>query len=443
MSPNPSPKDPKNTLSKQKSMEQPPRKPAHQSTRPKTAAYQAREARTEMESTRDFAEFIKSTGPPAAHPRVRQSVQNGSIGVAQSQSSTHTAVPSPVRSSYSHPPRSSVSTSRTNRPKLEARPAVVPSSSQTSDLIDFIREGPPREGVHRISRHVAPFRNTMDSDDYYRPQDSSSSLQASSEMNKSVNSSSNSRTGLLDSTNRMRSAAPPLESIPSPTSNFQPQAPIRRKKGPRDPYAIEVSDEDEPEDDDSDLVGAPPAAPVRQEESLADFLRNVPPPPSNEEPPQLLSVNAKALNGTKPRSKSMNLRARVKRTTSSDRIKQKKSLSSLHSSKSMGNSPSPRASNAPPVPPTPRMYATHSPVPSGNYSAYVSGPSRNMGADFEQRPAGRYQTETAALADFLKNTGPSEPVARAPTSASSIDSDRQGSMLKSATLGRMFMRKKK
>ena len=428
-------------LSKQKSMEQPPQKSSYQSTRPKTAAYQAREARTEMESTRDFAEFIKSTGPPAMNPRVRQSMQNGN------QPKYPVAAPSPVRSSYSQPSRSSASTARRTGPKLEARPAVVPSGRQTSDLIDFIRKGPQRDGTHRIPRHVAPFRNTMDSDDDYHRHSSSGSLQAGSEMTKSLNSSSNSRTGLLESTNRMRPAAPPLESIPSPTSNFEPQAPIRRKKGPRDPYAIDVSDEDEldiDDDNDSDLIDGPPAASERQEESLADFLRNVPPPPDSNEPPQLLSMNAKAWNSTKPRSKSMNLRARVKRTASSDRVpKQKKSFSSLHSSKSMGNRPSTLASNAPPVPPTPRMYSNNdNPVFSGNYSAYVSGPNRNMGASTPQRPAGRYQTETAALADFLKNTGPPEPV-RAPTSASSIDSDRQGSVLKSSALGRMFMRKKK
>lgn len=432
------------TLSKHKSMEQT-WKPSNQSARPKIAAHQPREARSEMESLRDFSDFIKSTGPPqAAAGQMPNGIksQPNTPGAGsgrqipngyKSQPNTPGVVPSPVRSAYSQA-RDSASTRRAG-PRLEARPAAVPSDRQTSDLIDFIREGPPRDGSHRISRNVAPFRTTMDSDDF-RPYSSVASLPASSVVTKSVNSSANSRTGLLEATKPVRVAAPPskLESIPSPTANFEQQTPIRRKRGPRDPYAIDFSDEDEDELEDED--DEPPA---RKEESLADFLRNAPPPPAEDEPPRPLLLSPPA-NSTKPRSRSLNMRARLRRTASSDRVpKPKISLSSLHSSRSVNNHPSPLASHVPPpLPPTPRMYSQRqNPISSNsNYSAQASGPNRPP-----QPPAGQYQSETSSLADFLKNTAPPEPV-RAPTSASS-DDDRQGSVLKSSTLGRMFMRKKK
>ena len=50
-------------------------------------------------------------------------------------------------------------------PPLQARSATG-AASGNKDLINFIRDGPEEQGSHRISRSVAPFRNTMDSDQF-------------------------------------------------------------------------------------------------------------------------------------------------------------------------------------------------------------------------------------------------------------------------------------
>ncbi|KAL1955945.1 hypothetical protein VTO42DRAFT_7930 [Malbranchea cinnamomea] len=414
-------------VSKPQSVGQTSAKGSSQSRRTKPSPYQPRDARTdrERESLREFAEFIRSTGPPASTTVPegdRPPATANTSGSAQSTKRT---------------------TTRRAGPKLEARPAVAPRDRQTSDLIDFIREGPPSE-AHRIPRSVAPFRTTMDSDDF-RAQSSAASVQAASVI------STNSRTALLmDLTNRADGGG---DRTRPPAQSSHPGGPVRKQRKPRDPYAIDSDSDDEDPDDGPSTT---------HEESLADFLRNVPPPPDNDQPPQLLSVNAAAAaaaatapKGTKPRSKSMNMRARLRRTTSTERVpKPKMSLSSLQSFKSGGHSATAAATSpsktSPGLPPVPRIYPPRdNPLANGaNYFAHVSGPLPRPAAKLTPRvdapypPVGGYQSETAALADFLKNTGPPEPV-RGPSSTPSIDDDRQASVLKSSSLGRMFLRKKK
>ncbi|CRK46226.1 hypothetical protein BN1723_019939, partial [Verticillium longisporum] len=95
----------------------------------------------------DFADFIRSTGPTG---------ENG---------------PAPLRNGNGQVPsvKNSIDSRRvssnSNRPRLQARDAAVDSREDNSDLIDFIRRGPPSSHNNpRIPRHVAPFRSTMDSD---------------------------------------------------------------------------------------------------------------------------------------------------------------------------------------------------------------------------------------------------------------------------------------
>ncbi|KAJ5448810.1 hypothetical protein N7445_003631 [Penicillium cf. griseofulvum] len=219
---------------------------------------QARDARiSPSDSTRDVAEFMRSTGPVS--------------GSYESKTSTSAESTRPVR------PRSTVSTgSRGNRPKLEARSAET-RGFQTSDLIDFIREGPPMPGgAHRIPRTVAPFRNTIDSDDLMMENTTSSSFASTrngSTPNKSL-TSLGSRTALLDS-NRSKPTASGSD------TNFNERKPVRKQRRAPDPYAIDDDDDDALLEELLEREANP--KPRREEESLMDFLRDAPPP--SEQPP--------------------------------------------------------------------------------------------------------------------------------------------------------------
>ena len=233
---------------------------------------QAREARVTADATREFADFIKAPGAPSAP--------------SQPKTSTPVERAQPVR-----PPSSRSTASRGNRPRLEARSAET-SGSQTSELIDFIREGPPMPGAHRIPRTVAPFRNTIDSDDIQidntpgrTTPGSIASTGNGSTPNKSM-TSLGSRTGLLDSNRNKASASGSVSASENP-------APQRKQRRVRDPYAIDDEDDDEYLEELLELESKP--KPKREEESLMDFLRSAPPPPESE-PPVPFSVNTAAAN---------------------------------------------------------------------------------------------------------------------------------------------------
>lgn len=338
---------------------------------PKQRTVQARDARTGNESLRDFADFIKSTGPPMpASPKL-----------------TNPGSRSPSVEAHNTRPASSLSRnsgSIRSGPKLEARPAAGAKGNPTSDLIDFIREGPRTPEAHRIPRVVAPFRDTTDSED---PESSGpertereiptrgslGSTQGSS-VAKSY-TSFGSRTALLESTNRNTMQAASNTKVPAPARNAQEDPiPARKQRRVPDPYAIDSDD-----DEDDDVV---PSKPKRQEESLMDFLASVPPPESQPAPQP------------------------------------------FHISKNY----------LPPKSPL-RQHPPNHPAGQSNYSAKV-GMERNGGTRAPPVVSGR-QTETSALADFLKNTGPPEPPAPRPSAA--------GRMKESGvnSLTRLFARRKK
>lgn len=351
----------------------------------KGTSAQARDARMTSDGTREFADFIKTTGPNSAPFR-------------------H----SPVAESFKgvRPPSLfSVSSgaSRSNKPRLQARPAET-RGSQTSDLIDFIREGPPHPGGHRIPRTVAPFRNTIDSDDI-RPGSShnekdqtrsSLSTRDGSTPNKSF-TSLGSRTGLLDSRNRSNSKAKSTESkaMVGQDDSLPPQ---KQRRAP-DPYAIDGDDDDEALFEEF----ISPTKPPREEESLVDFLRSTP-PPNFEQTAQSLNIKPP------PSSSSSNggMKARFLGNSSGKSPVSKLSMPSL---RSQGNS-----SNV------------KSDFPQSNYSTKV-GIERNPGT--LPSPSHR-QTETGALADFLRNTGPPE-MPRTPSSP----------RFKEGGFSRFFTRRKK
>lgn len=354
-----------------------------------SAPGQAREARA-RDSTLDFADFIKSSGP--TNTPYRQ-------GVAAAETTRPARPPSSL----------STSTSRSNRPRLQARPAET-RGSQTSDLIDFIREGPPQPGAHRIPRTVAPFRNTIDSDDLQldsvhnekdrTTRSSLASTQDSSTPNKSL-TSLGSRTGLLDSANRLNGQAKATSSASAAVQD-DPH-PARKQRRVLDPYAID-------DDDDDDMLEElinPKPKPQREEESLIDFLRSAP-PPEFEQHPQPLNVNGPPLSSSNGfASSASGMKARLLRGNADKAPAPKLSVSSL---RSQNNTRSP-----------------------SNYSAKV-GMERNPGT---LPSTSHRQTETGALADFLRNTGPPEPP------ASRVSSSPMNPRMKEGSFVRFFSRRKK
>ncbi|KAF7589749.1 hypothetical protein BBP40_003898 [Aspergillus hancockii] len=326
---------------------------------------------------------------------------------------------SPLSAQHAQSPRSPSSTIRSG-PKLQARPAATSKADQdqTSDLIDFIREGPQTAGSRRIPRTVAPFRDTMDSDELNSleaNQAKNNAPSVSSTQDGSMLTSIGSHTGLLESTNR--TTAQPSAARQLATSAPDGPHPVRKQRRVRDPYAI---DSDDDEDFEELLEG--PKPPKREEESLIDFLRNVPPPES-EPTPQPLAVNtmpSKSSSSTFGSASAM--KARLLRNTSGDKMPTTKpSKSSLRQ-------------------PQPQPQDSYAAAPA-NYSVKV-GAERSRGAMYGTGSGlpsvSDRQTETQALADFLRTTGPPEPRARAASSLASRGKESGGN-----SLSRLFGRRKK
>lgn len=388
---------------------------------------EARDARTYGESTADFAEFIKYTGPA------------GERGPPQPQVKTPT---SPVKSSMDFPPVLPA----LGRERYQPRDAAVDNRGDSSDLIDFIRQGPPiAASSHRIPRHVAPFRSTMDSDqltgavggmavDATIPEIrySQGSTNMTENSMPSIQSSINSNSALLHNTG-----------APGPIAGFDDEAPMpkRKQRRVRDPYAIDLSDE---EDEDEGFAETP-RPPARKEESLAEFLRNYEPPPEPpSEPPRA------------PRKKS-SAPSLIGRFTRSGNRENKDS-----------NGPSGPARNVPPKPDSP-AFSSRATGKGGYIPIQVNMPpgydkygstdnsqiSRSRMASttpsagrvpmkkFEPRDAVVSKSQTSDLAAFLRDSAPPPdlaprgPARRASTSRNlSRQDDGNG-------ISKMFGRKKK
>ncbi|PHH54291.1 hypothetical protein CFIMG_007981RA00001 [Ceratocystis fimbriata CBS 114723] len=248
----------------------------------------ARDARAKRDSTMDFADFIRSTGPPGGdNPPMRP---NAAVGRSSSMRTTNSA---------SARLYTSGSIDASKRHRLMARDAAVDSRENNADLIDFIRRGPPssmgggaiaatpRPGVSAI---VTPRTKLMDSDSELRKSQGSARG-----TDVSVNSSVTSQSALLK-----RSAG---YSNGTFFDSGDMPIPQRKTRRVRDPYAIDFSDEEDFMDEVESSAPEPRAKPVpAREESLADFLRNYEPPPAQPVVP--LSVNAARTPVAPPKKKS-------------------------------------------------------------------------------------------------------------------------------------------
>ncbi|OXV06924.1 hypothetical protein Egran_05308 [Elaphomyces granulatus] len=384
----------------------------------KPKAYQARDPRPVAESTREFADFIRSTGPTFNSHVSR----TGSLQRRATSASVVSSKRADTPTSISRPTTRGTETRKTG-PRLQARPAVTNEGNQTSDLIDFIREGPPMAGTHRIPRNVAPFRTTMDSDELQSldttritkallKQDSIASTQGSSTQANSLYSS-DSRSGLLEPTNAsgtstlssLKSRAAPPAAVTLKAFAGNDDMTPRTYRRVRDPYAIDSDDEDF---DDS-------RPKIPKEESLMDFLRSVPPPPGNDRPPLPFSINTPPPKSAGRNSSiASSMKSRLKRDTSLDH---KSSFSSLRSRTSNHTSvDSIAAASIPSSPISASALSNKSPfesytVAKSGYSEHVNR-QRNGGAISGARipVSGSHishrEAETSSLADFLRNTEP-------------------------------------
>lgn len=199
-----------------------------------------------------------------------------------------TGIPAVLRQNRSH--------SHSSGSRLVARDASgFTTSDSTSALADFFRNTTPpidAEGQatqRRISRSVAPFRNTMDSDQFELPEGPENAsehvenneipasdltfLSSAVVPPDSYQSSFSSSTALLPSNSKKHDYG---------IANSMSE-PKRKQTRVKDPYAIDIDELDDDEDMEALSLILPKKK--RDEESLMDFLRNVPPPPQHPIPP--------------------------------------------------------------------------------------------------------------------------------------------------------------
>lgn len=403
-----------------------------------------RDARAKMETTADFADFIRTTGPEL-EPQVSSKDAHLMPGVvtrtdkpitSTSRTSSTPEQSSPRKISKSNSFISSTSPGMSKRPgsKLQARDATVSYGDQSSDLIDFIRQGPAHDrgdGSHRIPRTVAPFRTTMDSDEIQalgsgkgkEVLDASSSIASTQDSLapvKSIHSSSNSRTALIDNTNRSKArnvSAPVALNPPRPD---EPPHPVRKQRRVKDPYLIETDT-----DDDDGLTTTP--KPQHQEENLIDFLRSVTPPPSRPIIPSAFDgIQKPTRNTLQKKSSGPSMRDRFAQNSlppSSSKISMTKAVQRPSSGPS-----SVRLKNeAPQIPPlSARATSPHLITQVGTrldsyrptrptYAAHIDRERNGTRRTYQARPEREPDSGLSELADFFRNSGPpSPPLAQTP-----------------------------
>ena len=447
-----------------------------------------REPDAKDHNMRDFADFIRSTGPESLSTYTVRPARSGSAQKERPGSSTLQGGPkkltkapsatSPKQGYTSAPSKPEVAPKRTAS-KLQAREATVKNNNTTADLADFLRSGPDgMDGPHGVARsgaHVQPITTSnihVNGRQAVGSGTSVASTQDSFAPSKMTQSSTNSRTGLLDTSSRAYPSSPNTgrnNGAPSPRSVENPQARPRKQRRIKDPYHIDSDDEN----DDTSL------ATEHEEESLSDFLRNYTPPPAAASRPLPVGI----IGAPKPAKQSVTLKERIQRniavipdyrplppkaprkpsssksppqSNESRRKSQRENLTNSGSSPLSsasrpsinGNVSSSNNNNqAPQLPPiNARVMSPHL-VPTINKPAQptivVRRPKQQLQARDERgalsRPA--QSGGMADLADFLRETEPPPP------SGPVLGGMRSMSPLKekeeSSGFGRMFSRRKK
>ncbi|KAI4200713.1 MAG: hypothetical protein LQ350_003730 [Teloschistes chrysophthalmus] len=266
-----------------------------QRSRPATAkSIQAapREAQLGAETTRDFADFIRSTGPKegpgsditikAASPAtdtLRSSRPTTSDHPSVSGTSTGRKITKPNPGlSKSPPPVAQIAPPKRTSSKLQAREATY-QPTHNEDLLDFLKQGPADSRINEKRPVPGPVAsvvpqnpripNSTPQRQIDNTRSSVASTHDSSFAERSIHSI-NSRTGLLDSPKGTFGGSPQSSQRQMPSFDGAPSQPPRKQRRVKDPYAIDTDSEDD------DRPGTP--KPQKQEESLIDFLNSTAPP---------------------------------------------------------------------------------------------------------------------------------------------------------------------
>lgn len=246
----------------------------------------ARDARNQTDSTRDFADFIRSTAPgdeaagqpaplrPQERPTAATALSSNRTAAASTANASRRTAQAPAPVKVSAPPSSRANNTKANKILYQPREAKM-ERQHNQDLINFLNEGPPGASVEP-PKPTDGFASRSTVDRF------TSANRSSSQTSQSFAESINSRSGLLAKRNNAAVKTEP-RSAPS-TGEVSPAmvnaknvggsgGPDRKQRRIKDPYAI--SDDEE---EDNDKVGD---LQPREEggESLVDFLRNTEPPP--------------------------------------------------------------------------------------------------------------------------------------------------------------------
>jgi hypothetical protein len=375
----------------------------------------AREPRIQSESMRDFADFIRSTGPNPGNERPVQpfvSLKESSAKPNNGSNSSLGGLGRKVSTRQVQLP----SYSQSNSPAGEAPPAkrrvhMEPRSpagqgSGNDDLIDFIRQGPPNTNNQpRIPRAVAPFRTTVDSDQFDSMLDENGNVESTygsqvSTVSKQSAQTANSRTGLIP---KQTVVQPAYSNTPQNlTGNFSSGEPVitRTRRRVKDPYAIDSDDEDD------DLLTALPNSPKPQqqhrEESMMDFLNSM--EPSGNSAPQPFVLSPETVAAAKARAAQNGVQLPPSRSPS-------------------GAAPRGGAN--------PQFGKGPSAQPAIISSTITSNAPRAHKPRLQAREAATSETRnrstTNDLADFLRNSGPPEPSAPAPGATIRKEEGKRGS----------------
>jgi len=254
-----------------------------------------------------------------------------------------------------------------------------------------------------------------------------------SQASTSVHSSVTSQSALLNGGSKISKPLPYQNKKDLDEEDMMPKRKTRRV---RDMYQIDFSDE---EDEYEALSSVKPI----QEESLADFLRNVPPPPDSSPAPIYDAGPVATSKKVKKKSSTPSIMSRFTRTNSHGPQTPPKPKSSGHESRS-----SVSRTGAPQLPShTPiavqfssnyKPSSTYEPARGGGYVSQLdSARNKVVQKSYQPREAVYTNTRTNDLASFLRDSEPPSSMHTQPqTFAPSLQKE------ESSAFQRMFGRKK-
>jgi hypothetical protein len=402
-----------------------PSSPAMQA-RPRTNRAQPRDARLDTTTMMDLADYARSTGPESEQqlPKALSSRPGTSATVKTMKSTSNTirTMPAPPM------PRARPTTQQSQgsksvgaRARFQPREPTVSRKSGTNDLIEFLKEGPPSSAA-----------GTNGNLSNGEGRASAASTQNSSVAPRSVQESMNSSTALLAANRTQQKKVNGATSDRSAVARNAPAPqrdamPARKQRRVRDPYAIDDSD------DDPDESQGPVQAKRAQDESLIDFLRNTAPPPGSSPPPILAgssnaTSSATASGPVRRQSSNQGIRERIMRTASRSSLNRK---ASVNQSQTAGKNEEPsqyHRSTGQASETSPHLVQTGKKMDSNKPSNIPTAQhvDRNRSHMKARGPTSASRTETADLADYLKNSGPPDVPAGAPVRHPSIVKEEAG-----------------